>query len=74
MSTFIETITWHREGLPDSDELVLGSMPAADCEPVWPVYHDGDRWMMSEGFPCPHPVEAWASMPAGQPTHLEAAA
>lgn len=29
--------------LPDSDESVMTFAPDS-CEPVWPGYHDGDRW------------------------------
>ncbi len=60
-----EVITWTAasRSLPDSDTTVLLDMPDAD-EPVWPGYHDGQRWLLADGMHAPR-VRAWADLPGG---------
>ena len=49
--------------MPDSDQTVLIASPAADSEPVWLGFHDGEEWRTVEGEPCE--VSHWAPMPDG---------
>ena len=36
------------DGLPDSDMTVMTYSPDSD-EPIWPAYHDGERWFDPTG-------------------------
>jgi hypothetical protein len=50
------------EELPDSDQSVMTYAPDSS-EPVWPGYHDGERWMDLNGIPMQLPVTHWRDFP-----------
>lgn len=58
-----ETLTWKPASeLPDSDTTVHLFDPTAS-EPVWPGYHNGERWLYVDGMPAT-PTH-YSEMPGG---------
>ena len=60
----IAATAWHPVStLPVADRIVLLFDATLLDEPVWPGYHDGDRWLYADGHHA-KPMQ-WAPMPAG---------
>lgn len=57
-----ETITWQREGLPDSDQSVLICDEGGE---VGEGFHDGERWRWASSTLVHGNLKAWAAMPGG---------
>jgi hypothetical protein len=52
-----------KDQLPDSDTTVMTWVPES-YEPIWPGYHDGDKWMDMDGFPMDaDSVVCWMAFP-----------
>jgi len=56
---------WETDSLPDSDLTVLIRLPDGEF-PVWPAFHDGEKWRSADGVTLQGPVQGWM--------HLETAA
>ena len=59
-----ETITWHTEGLPDSDMTVLIH---DGKNSVGEGFHDGEVWRWASSTRVHGKIKAWADLPAGIP-------
>lgn len=56
-------IGWTKDSLPDSDATVLIRTSGAEF-PVWPGYHDGERWCSADGTELEGPVLGWMELEA----------
>jgi len=51
------------KSLPDSETTVMTFAPES-CEPVWPAYHDGEKWTDLMGAPIVDaPITHWMDFP-----------
>lgn len=57
-----ETITWHTEGLPDSDQSVL---ICDQGDEVGEGFHDGENWRWASSALVHGKLKGWAEMPGG---------
>jgi len=53
---------WTIDSLPDSDMTVMMRLPDKSEFPVWPGYHDGERWCSASAEEVEGPVLGWMTL------------